>query len=314
MTRSLFDQIENGPDWLEHPDVIEFLRRHGLSDVRVQLVGPRRTFAGKTWPAQGFMRMVGVGVHPIRWLLTFVHELAHVKDFRRRAKDLEHELGRPLEHGRRDGRRVWQMDRPHGQRWRHEFIKLATAAVEAGLFPGNEDRVIAVAEAGETSLDHVELDLCADARVCAEDLRRLDEAHRRQIERAQRQTADFKSIFKVGQEVHFDAGARQGVVTGTLIRINRSTCTVEASAYRWHVPHGLLKPGASPPGSRKGKLPPSRRDRFSPGDEVYFRYDGLRHEGKIVRVNRKTCTVETLDGKWRVAFSLLKPLRKPTAS
>ncbi|MEN6404426.1 MAG: hypothetical protein ABFD94_20960 [Armatimonadia bacterium] len=219
-----------------------------------------------------------------------------------------------MEHGRRDGRRVWQMDRPHGQRWRHEFIKLATAAVEAGLFPGNEDRVIAVAEAGETSLDHVELDLCADARVCAEDLRRLDDEHRRQIERAQRQTADFKSIFKVGQEVHFDAGARQGVVTGTLIRINRSTCTVEASAYRWHVPHGLLKPGAAPPGSRKGKLPPSRRDRFSPGDEVYFRYDGLRHEGKVVRVNRKTCTVETLDGKWRVAFSLLKPLRKPTSS
>lgn len=311
MTQSLFDQIETGPDWLEHPDVVEFLRRQGLSDVRVQLVGPRRTFAGKTWPAHGFMRMVGVGVHPVRWLLTFIHELAHIKDFRRRVKDLERELGRPLEPGRREGRRVWQMDRPHGERWRQAFIKLATAAVEAGLFPGNEDRALAVAEAGSTSLDDVELDLCADARVCAEDLRRLDDQHRREIERAQRQTADFKSIFKVGQEVHFEGGARQGVVTGKLLRINRKTCTVEAAGSSWHVPHGLLKPGGAPPGARQAQLPPRRADRFNPGDEVYFRHEGLRHEGKIVRVNRKTCTVETLDGKWRVAFSLLQPLRKP---
>lgn len=301
----LFDCIKTGPDWLDHPDVQEFLRRQGLADVRVQLVGPRRTFAGKTYPAWSFMRMVAVGVHPVRWLVTFIHELAHVKDYRKRMKDLEKELGRPLQ--RRDGRTVWQMERPHGQRWQQEFVKLAKVAVEAGLFPGNEERVMRIAAESTTTLDDAELDLCADPRVEAEELRRLDEQRQEQILQAQTRTEALKKAFKAGQEVHFDAGPRLGVVTAKFVRLNAKSFTVEADGCRWHVPLGLLQPGPGPANAAPPKSRPGPTQRFHPGDEVAFRYDGKRHEGKIIRVNRKTCTVETLDGRWRVAFSLLKP-------
>jgi len=183
MERSLFDHIQTGPDWLEHPDLIHFLRRHGLDDVKVQSIGSRRTFAGKAWPSWGFMKMVSVGVHPVRWLLTFMHELAHIADFRQRVKDLEKEWGRPYESGRRDGRKVWHLDRPHGERWRREFVRLVRDAVAEGLFPGNDGPALAAAEAGATSLDEVALDLGADERVDAEDLRRLDaQRHERMAE------------------------------------------------------------------------------------------------------------------------------------
>lgn len=310
MNRSLFDLIRTGPDWLDHPDLLEFLRRHGLQDVRVQLVGPRRSFAGKTWPAWALVRMVSVGVHPVRWLLTFMHELAHVADFRQRVSDLEQQWGRPLRPGSHDGRQVWHLQRPHGERWRQEFIRLAREANAAGLFPGNEAAVLAAAEAGATTLDDVELDLTADPRVDAEELRLLDEQQRLRLTQAVRQTEEFRQQFRTGEAVHFDGGPRRGVIAGTLERINRKTCTVRAGTTRWHVPHSFLRPGDPPADARPAVRPLTPRERFSPGDEVSFAAAGRRHRGRIMRVNRKTCTVQTPEGNWRVSFSLLRPVKQ----
>lgn len=310
VNRSLFDHIQNGPDWLDHPDLQHFLRRHGLQDVTVQLVGPRRSFAGKAWPGWAIVRMVSVGVHPTRWLLTFIHELAHVADFRQRVKDLEKEWGRPYRPGRHDGRQVWRLERPHGERWRREFVRLATDAISQGLFPGNEETVLAAATAGATGLDDVTLDLRADSRIDAEELCRLYEQQRERMAQAQLQTEEFKKQFGAGHVVHFDGGPRRGVITGKLLRVNRKSCTVEAHGSNWHVPHGFLRPGPAPPGARAAHRGVSARDRFSPGDDVYFVTAGRKLEGQIVRVNRKTCTVQTVEGNWRVTFSLLRVLKK----
>lgn len=308
MNRSLFDHIQVGPDWLDHPDLIQFLQRHGLQDVKVQLVGPRRSFAGKAWPAWGFLRMVSVGVHPIRWLLTFMHELAHITDFRQRVKDLETQWGRRYEPGRRDGRRVWHLDRPHGERWKREFVRLVREAIAAGLFPGNEAVALATAETGATSIDDVILDLNADPRVVAEELRQIEQEKQERLARAQLQTAEFKQQFQPGQEVHFDGGPRRGVISGRLVRVNRKTCTVATQGANWHVPHAFLRPGPAPPDARPAIRRLSPQDRFNPGDQVYFRANGQRYEGRLLRVNRKTCTIRTPEGDWRVPFGMLRPL------
>lgn len=310
MALSLFDRIHNGPDWLEHPDFMHYLRRLGLQDVRVQSVGPRRTFAGKTWPGWAVVRIVSVGVHPVRWLLTMIHELAHITDFRQRVADLERLWGRPYRPGRQDGRQVWSLERPHGERWRKEFMRLAEEAVAAGLFPGNEEAVRAAAREGATTLDGVPLDLHSDPRVDAEELRALDEQQQEHLTRGAQAAAEFKRQFRPGQTVHFDGGPRRGFISGQLVRVNKKSCTVAATGANWHVPHGFLRDGPAPADARPPVRPVLPQDRFNAGDEVYFRVEGQRLEGKIVRVNRKTCTVRTSSGDWRVSFALLKPLKR----
>ncbi|MCE5237546.1 hypothetical protein LLH23_03535 [bacterium] len=310
MQLALFDRIHEGPDWLAHPDLQAFLRAEGLDDVTIECLGPRKSFAGKTWPHFRLIHLVSTGVHPIRWLLTLVHELAHVADYRQRVRDFTQEHGRPYVPGRRDGRVVWRMDRVHGRRWRAEFVRLAEAAIAAGLFPGNEERVLQIARTATTSLDDVDLDLRSDRRVVAEELRVLDEERHASIMRCKAERAEFRRAVKRGLVVHFDAGLRQGVLTGQLLRVNRQSCTVAVAGVNWLVPHGQLRQGPAPPDARPAQHRPHPRDRFSVGDGVTFRGDGRRHEGQVIRVNRKTCTVQTPEGTWRVAFSLLKPFRE----
>jgi hypothetical protein len=242
--------------------------------------------------------------------LTFIHELAHVSDFRRRVSDLEKQWGRPYRSGRHDARQAWRLERPHGERWRLEFVRLAEDAIAQGLFPGNEQIVLAAATAGATSLDDVTLDLRADPRIDAEELCRLDEQQRERMAQAQLQTEEFKRQFKAGHVVHFDGGPRRGTITGKLVRVNRKSCTVAALGANWHVPHGFLRPGEAPPDARPAQRRATPRDRFSRGDRVYFRSDGKRYEGLITRVNQKTCTVQTPEGDWRVTFSLLRVLKQ----
>ncbi len=304
---TLFDRVRTGPDWLAHPDLRAFLRDQHLDDVTVEAIGPRKSFAGKAWPHYQLIHLVAAGVHPIRWLLTLIHELAHVADYRQRVQDFAQEAGRPYVPGRRDGHAVWRMDRVHGQRWRAEFVRLAEAAVAAGLFPGNEQRVPEIARTATTSVDDVALDLRSDPRVDAEELRRLDEERHAHALRCKAERAEFRRAHRPGQVVHFDAGVRQGVLTGKLVRVNRQSCTVNVGTTNWRVPHGQLLEGPAPPDARPAQRPPSPRDRFSAGDTVHFRADGRRYEGRIIRVNRKTCTVQTPEGEWRVGFRLLKP-------
>ena len=306
----LFDRVRTGPDWLAHPDLQAFLASEGLDDVTIECIGARKSFAGKAWPHLRLIRLVSADVHPLRWLLTLIHELAHIADYRQRVRDFAREAGRAYVPGRRDGQVVWRMDRVHGRRWRAEFVRLAEAAVAAGLFPGNEARVAQIARTATTSVDDVELDLRGDPRVDAEELRLLDEERHGRIVRCKAERADLRRAHKPGEAVHFDAGVRQGVLTGKLVRVNRQSCTVQVGGTNWLVPHGQLQQGPAPLDARPARLPPHPRDRFSVGDTIRFRAGGRRHEGRIIRVNRKTCTVQTPEGAWRVGFALLKPVRE----
>lgn len=304
------DAIRRGPDWLDHPGLQRLLHDFALDDVQIELVGFRRSFAGKAWPYLGLVRMVSEGVHPVRWLLTLLHELAHVLDWRERRRLLEMELGRPLQRG--DGRRVWRMDRTHGELWRRQFARLAEAAVAAGLFPGNEEAVLEHARSGAVSSDHVLLDLQADARVEADDLLLAESEARAAAEAAWQSFQELRASFRPGVVVHFDAGPVQGVVTGQVVRLNRQTCTVTAEGVNWRVPHNYLRLGPAPPGARPARRRETPRDRFRVGLEVAFRHEGVRRRGRVIRVNQKTCTVLTEQGEtWRVAFGLLKVAAEP---
>jgi hypothetical protein len=302
--------IHRGPDWLGHPQVRQLLQDLSLDDVEVQLVGFRRSFAGKAWPHAGLIRMVSEAVHPLRWLVTFLHELAHVLDWRERRRMLEAELERPLRRG--DGRTVWRLDRTHGKLWSRQFALLAEASVAAGLFPGNEQAVLEHAASGAVSSDHVRLDLSADPRIEADDLRVVEEQARARSAQARQHLDDFRERFRPGVEVHFDAGPSQGVVTGKLVRVNRQTCTVGSGAVNWHVPHNFLRLGPAPADARPAQRPVRPRDRFQVGQHVAFRHEGARYEGAVLRVNQKTCTVLTDGGEnWRVTFGLLKVVAEP---
>lgn len=297
--------IRRGPDWLQHPALQAVLRDFGLADVRLELVGFRRSFAGKAWPHAGLVRMASEGVHPVRWLVTLLHELAHVLDWRERRRMLEAELGRSLQRG--DGRTVWRMDRTHGKLWSRQFARLAQAAVAAGLFPGNEQLVLDHAASGAVSSDHLLLDLQADPRVHADDLRTLEEQARAAMAAARQSRDEFRAQFRPGVVVHFDAGPASGIVTGHLVRVNRQTCTVASGGVNWRVPHNYLRLGVAPPDARPARRPVSARDRFQVGQRVIFRHGGARHWGRVIRVNQKTCTVVTDAGEtWRVSFGLLK--------
>lgn len=299
------DAVRRGPDWLEHPDLQGLLHDFALEDVRIELVGFRRSFAGKAWPHLGLIRMVSEGVHPIRWLVTLLHELAHILDWRERLRRLETERGRPLKRG--EGRQAWRMDRTHGKLWCRQFVRLAEAAVAAGLFPGNEEAILEHARSGAVSSDHLRLDLRADPRVQAEDLL-LAENQARAAEQAAWQSLDeLRTSFPPGTVVHFDAGPIQGLISGEVVRVNLQTCTVRADGANWRVPHSYLRHGPAPPGARPAMRPTAPRDHFRVGQEVVFRHAGVAYRGTVVRVNQKTCTVLTERGEtWRVAFKLLK--------
>lgn len=297
--------IRSGPDWLQDPGLQDVLQEMGLQDVQVQFVGFRRSYAGKAYGYASLVRIVSEGVHPLRWLVTFLHELAHVLDWRERKRDLEAQLGRPLRRG--DGRTLWGLDRAHGKRWQTQFSRLAEVAIAHGLFPGNEGPVREHAGSGATTSDHVPLDLAADPRVQAEELRALDEHQRARFAQAQAHLRSFRETLQPGQLVHFDAGKYTGILTGTLVRINRQTCTVAVGRVQWRVPPHLLQPGPAPADTPPPPVRPHPRDRFRVGQTVSFRHEGQRHEGRITRVNRKTCTVQTPAGPWRVTFGLLTP-------
>jgi hypothetical protein len=192
-------------------------------------------------------------------------------------------------------------------------VRLAEAAIAAGLFPGNEPAVRELAAASSPTIEEVALDLSADPRIDAEELRRLTEERIRQTAEAAKQGEQFKQLFHIGEPVHFDAGSRQGVITGKLIRINKRTCTVEgARGVKWYVPPSFLRPGPAPPEAKPAERPLQPRDRFAAGDRVSFRLPrgGKRVEGTIIRRNPKTATVQTEEGRWRVGFRYLTRVKE----
>jgi hypothetical protein len=303
------DSIREGADWLQHEPLLALLRERGLDNVKLRLIGPRRSYAGKAYLARRSISLVSEGVHPIRWLVTLLHELAHVADFDQRVREMEARWGRPMQHNRHDGHAVWGMGRVHGDRWRDAFAALAEAAIARGLFPGNEQAVRDHASSGSPNVDDLIIDPRADPRIDAGSLRTVEQQHRDLSEAARHLTETMREHYAPGSIVHFDAGARLGTLTGKLVRLNRKTATVEAAGEKWRVPPMYLRLGPAPPDAPGPSNKPTARDKFVVGQAVRFRPAPGQPplSGTIIRVNRKTCTVQTSSGSWRVAFSLLRP-------
>jgi len=226
--------ITKGPDWLERPDVLSLLRKHDLAGVRTLIVGPRSSFEGKAHGYESVIRMADNGRHPILWLLTYVHELAHVVDDQDRLRLFERQFGRKALKSNADLGWLNRVDAPHGARWTQAFSALADTAVSLGLFPGNESAVITHARSGRARTACVALDLGADPRVRVEAYVAVEPPVRGPDRRS----------FRPGQAVAFDTGRRRhGTLRGTVVKVNRRTCTVETGKGKWRVAFGMLDKG-----------------------------------------------------------------------
>ncbi len=230
--RLKLDTITQGADWLNHPDVIRLREMHGLSKVRTQIVGPRASFEGKAYGYQGVVRMPSNARHPILWLLTYLHELAHVLDDQDRLRIFEEKRGRKALRTGPDLRWLNSIDTPHGRRWTEAFTALVATGVKLGLFPGNEAAALAHARSGRARTATVQLDFDADPRVRAETV----------IPAGLRATTVAASAFRPGDAVRFDSGERRhGKLQGTVVKVNRKTCTVETGTGKWRVSFQLLE-------------------------------------------------------------------------
>lgn len=225
--------IREGPDWLQLPEV-QALLPPGL---QLQHVPCRHSYAGKAWPSRGVVRMVRDGAPPVRWLLTLLHELAHLADFRGRVADWEQQHRRRFAGGSRQLHQLWRSEAPHGERWRLAFMEQVEEAIAAGLLPGNEQAARAHARSGRRCVEEAALDLQADPRV------QWSPADAT----APGPPAGEPVRLPVGEVVHFDGGPQRGLITGQLVRHNLRSCTVLSGQTKWYVPPGLLRPGAAPP-------------------------------------------------------------------
>ena len=224
--------ITTGADWLEHPDVRLLLERHSLGGVKTLIVGQRASFEGKAHGYQGVIRMADNGRHPILWLLTYVHELGHIVDDQDRLRLFERQFGRKALKTNADLGWLNRVDAPHGARWTQAFAALTETAVALGLFPGNEGAVVAHARSGRARTACVPLNLEADPRVRIEVYCAVEVPVRGPDRRS----------FRAGQAVAFDTGRRRhGTLRGTVVKVNRRTCTVETGRGKWRVAFGLLE-------------------------------------------------------------------------
>jgi hypothetical protein len=230
------DIISTGPDWLRLPEV-QALLPVGL---QLQHVAQRKSYAGKAWPARGVVRMVYEGIHPVQWLVTLLHELAHVVEYRERMREWERHHGRTFPDDPRQHQRLWRSgEAPHGPRWRQAFGELVEQAIKAELLPGNEQAVRAHAAAGWSSTAKACLDLHSDPRV---------QWAAPVVEGAAAAAAAAQNVASLppGTVVYFDGGPNRGPLTGRLVRHNVRSCTVMVGAAKWYVSPSLLRPGPAP--------------------------------------------------------------------
>jgi hypothetical protein len=221
--------------------------------VRYEFVDERRSFHGKAILAHGKARVrLPCNERPEPYLLlTLLHEWAHLLAMRQA-----------------QGRRVL----PHGREWQCHYQALLHAAVEQGLFPGNEQEVLRHAAAGEASTRHA----------C---LRGADGEP----------LMPAVPLFSVGDAVQFiDHLGRR--VTGTVRRVNQRTYTIAVSdgerVYRVPISYAQIAAFG------EGLSEPAEDSPWRPGVAVEFvDTAGEAHRGHVTRVTRKTLTIRTDAGQ-----------------
>lgn len=135
-----------------------------------------------------------------------------------------------------------------------------------------------------------------------------------------KRTIAARAALHLGQAVRFIDHRTGQVRLGKLIARHDTQATVrEDSVHRtWKIPYVAIEGALSAPGEQpKAYDPPpepakpQRHVEFKVGDKVTFDDGkGVALVGmiiRVIRVNRRTATLQTMDGKtWRVDFQLLR--------
>ena len=132
-----------------------------------------------------------------------------------------------------------------------------------------------------------------------------------------KRTIASKGALHLGQAVQFIDHRTGQVRHGKLIARHDTQATVLEEGVRrtWKIPYVAIEAALGATGEQpKVYDPPPEpaaqhgRVEFNLGDRITFDdAKGIAHVGMITRINRRTATLETTNGKtWRVAFQLLR--------
>ena len=132
-----------------------------------------------------------------------------------------------------------------------------------------------------------------------------------------KRTMAARANLHLGQAVQFVDFRTGQIRHGKLIARHDTQATVLEEAVRrtWKIPYVAIQPASDAPGDQPKPYepppePPAPEGQrgFQLGDKVTFDdANGHALVGMIKRVNRRTATLETMDGRtWRVDFQLLR--------
>jgi hypothetical protein len=151
------------------------------------------------------------------------------------------------------------------------------------------------------------------------DLYRIEVAIRKLRSEPQR-IVEVRRHLHLGMTVHFMNDHDATMHSGKIVAMRDRDLTIDDAHQntRWTaVPYAAIDLGATRDGNtveildqaappRRAARPPTRAD-FKMGDSVTFLdRDHRPHFGRVVRLNRKTASLECDNGTWRVSYALLQ--------
>ena len=133
----------------------------------------------------------------------------------------------------------------------------------------------------------------------------------------QKRSMAARASLHLGQSVIFVDFRTGQIRHGKLIARHDTQATVLENGVRrsWKIPYVAIAPAKDGPGDQTipyepppEPAPQRSRGKFQLGDKVTFDdANGHAQVGMIKRINRRTATLETMDGRtWRVDFQLLR--------
>lgn len=142
------------------------------------------------------------------------------------------------------------------------------------------------------------------------DLYRLNVAISHQLESPER-IHSIRNLLHIGQEVEIFNENDNKTEMAIIRKFNPTSVaiTLVTNQSRWRIPYYWINLEGSDVVLKNTAKKGIEKNALSIGDTVGFRSrEGHEIYGKIIRVNLKTVTLKTVQGEWRVAYSLLFPV------
>lgn len=142
------------------------------------------------------------------------------------------------------------------------------------------------------------------------DLYRLSVAISRQLESSERILAIRNQLY-IGQEVEIFNESENRSEMAIIRKFNPTSVAIilVIDQARWRVPYHWVNLAGADVNLKNTAKKGIEKNALSIGDTVGFRSrEGHEIYGDIIRLNPKTVTLKTVQGEWRVAYSLLFPV------